>query len=163
MRWSALRRPVRRHHEAIFWLVEPTPSRRPAQRRGAGSGTRSRRAGSGASDHLAPIVTVLDGPDRANSAAGRGASGMCAVESEHHIVNPCSVDIVPLAQAEIVPQWPGAAIGHCPGMLFVGTNSDIVRAAVWATGPCARGGLAVRSPGSSRPARCSAQRIARVP
>lgn len=38
------------------------------------------------------------------------------------------------AYAEVVPEWPGSAIGHCRGTLFVGTNSDIVRAAVWATG-----------------------------
>jgi hypothetical protein len=34
---------------------------------------------------------------------------------------------------EIVPEWPGSKIGHCCGTLFVGSNADVVRAAVWAT------------------------------
>jgi hypothetical protein len=37
------------------------------------------------------------------------------------------------AGADIVPEWPGSRIGDCLGTLFVGTNTDLVRAAVWAT------------------------------
>lgn len=33
----------------------------------------------------------------------------------------------------VVPEWPGSQIGACAGTLFLGTNTDIVRAAVWAT------------------------------
>jgi hypothetical protein len=35
--------------------------------------------------------------------------------------------------SEAVPEWPGSRIGDCRGTLFVGSNGDIVRAAVWAT------------------------------
>uniref|UniRef100_UPI001E431A39 hypothetical protein n=1 Tax=Nocardioides sp. Iso805N TaxID=1283287 RepID=UPI001E431A39 len=35
--------------------------------------------------------------------------------------------------ADIVPEWPGSIVGDCRGTLFVGSNADIVRAAVWAT------------------------------
>ncbi len=37
------------------------------------------------------------------------------------------------AEADIVPEWPGSAIGECRGTLFIGVNADIVRAAVWVT------------------------------
>ncbi len=37
------------------------------------------------------------------------------------------------AHTQIVPEWPGSRIGDCRGTLFVGTSTDIVRAAVWAT------------------------------
>ena len=37
------------------------------------------------------------------------------------------------ACTNIVPEWPGSRIGVCLGTLFVGTNTDVVRAAVWAT------------------------------
>ena len=37
------------------------------------------------------------------------------------------------AHTDIVPEWPGSQIGDCLGTLFVGTNTDVVRAAVWAT------------------------------
>ncbi|MFC7505469.1 hypothetical protein [Nocardioides sp. GCM10030258] len=37
------------------------------------------------------------------------------------------------AAAEAVPEWPGSRIGYCCGVLFVGTNVDLVRAAVLAT------------------------------
>jgi hypothetical protein len=37
------------------------------------------------------------------------------------------------AAAEVVPEWPGARIGHCRGVLFIGTNNDLVRAAALAT------------------------------
>lgn len=40
-----------------------------------------------------------------------------------------------LAEAtDVVPEWAGSEIGDCRGTLFVGTNTDIVRAAVWAAG-----------------------------
>jgi hypothetical protein len=37
------------------------------------------------------------------------------------------------AHTDVVPEWPGSVIGDCLGTLFVGTNADTVRAAVWAT------------------------------
>lgn len=37
------------------------------------------------------------------------------------------------ASTVIVPEWPGGRIGDCLGTLFVGTNTDVVRACVWAT------------------------------
>lgn len=37
------------------------------------------------------------------------------------------------ADAHVVAEWPGAVVGDCAGTLFIGTNADIVRAAVWAT------------------------------
>ncbi len=37
------------------------------------------------------------------------------------------------ANADIVPESPGSRIDDCVGTLFVGTNTDVVRAAVLAT------------------------------
>jgi hypothetical protein len=37
------------------------------------------------------------------------------------------------ARADIVPEWPGRQVGECLGILFIGTNGDVVRAVVWAT------------------------------
>ncbi|GEB12030.1 hypothetical protein [Pimelobacter simplex] len=37
------------------------------------------------------------------------------------------------ARADVVPEWPGSRVGWCCGVLFVGTNVDVVRAAVLAT------------------------------
>ena len=41
--------------------------------------------------------------------------------------------IVLAAEAEVVPEWPGGDLADCPGTLFVHTNTDVVRAAAWAT------------------------------
>lgn len=37
------------------------------------------------------------------------------------------------SDAQAVPEWPGSRIGACRGTLFVGSNTNLVRAAVWAT------------------------------
>lgn len=37
------------------------------------------------------------------------------------------------AFTDIVPEWPDSDLCYCRGTLFVGTNTDLVRAAVWAT------------------------------
>ncbi|TWH03415.1 hypothetical protein L615_011600000020 [Nocardioides sp. J9] len=37
------------------------------------------------------------------------------------------------AATAVVPEWPGSKVGYCAGVLFVGTNVDVVRAAVLST------------------------------
>jgi hypothetical protein len=37
------------------------------------------------------------------------------------------------AATAVVPEWPGSKVGYCAGALFVGTNVDVVRAAVLTT------------------------------
>lgn len=37
------------------------------------------------------------------------------------------------AVADIVPEWPGSSLTECRGVLFMASNIDVVRAAVWAT------------------------------
>jgi len=65
----------------------------------AKSGTWTGASGPGESDHPDPIGLLLIAPTAPTARpAGGATSGTCPVGSEHHIVNPCSVGMVPLAR-----------------------------------------------------------------
>ena len=100
---------------------------------GDGWATPARRAAQAApAQEVADLVRLLGG-------LGPGKPSQRWLREVDHALNPPAAKLLlhqwleVAAYTDIVPEWPGSQIGDCLGTLFVGTNSDVVRAAVWAT------------------------------
>lgn len=83
-------------------------------------------------DEIAPLVRLLSdlGPRKPPKSWCRDVARALQPPAAHRLLRRW---IELAAAAQPVPEWPGSEIGFCRGTLFIGTNENVVRAAVWAT------------------------------
>lgn len=96
------------------------------------AGSARRAAGAAPAEVAAPLVRLLGGlgPRKPSATWLREvASALSTPEAREMLRSWISV----AAEAEVVPALANSDLPYCPGALFVGTNTDLVRAAVWAT------------------------------
>ncbi len=81
---------------------------------------------------VAPLVRLLSGlgPRKPSARWCRDIDGALEPAPARRVLRRW---IELAAEAEVVPEWPGSDLASCLGTLFVHTNTDVVRAAVWAT------------------------------